>query len=92
MDKDEGIRILLMWFGYQRFQVSGITDDDRLWEIAELVGANTMTSQGRRIQLGKRLTEMDGYRVATGSNVGTTLTVVEPADGSKAAIFQLKRG
>ncbi len=88
MDKDEGLRTLLRWFGYQPFRVRNITDD-RLREIAELVGAFTLTSQGTRIQLGKRLTQMDGYQCATVPNLGATLTV-EHAEGSTAAVFQIQ--
>ena len=88
MDKDEGIRTLLRWFGYRRFRVRDIIDG-RLWEIAELVEANTPTVQGRRIQLGKRLTQMNGYQCASGPNLGATLTVVEFAEGSTAAVFKI---
>ena len=90
MDKDEAIRTLLGWFGYREFRVNGITDEDNLWEISELVGANTLTSQGRRIQLGKRLTEMDGYRCSTEPHLGAMLTV-ERAEGSRPAVFQIKQ-
>ena len=38
MDKAEGLRKLLSWFPDREFRVRDITDD-RLWEIAELVGA-----------------------------------------------------
>lgn len=88
MDKDEGIRTLLTWFGYRPFRVRDMIDDDRLWEIAELIGANTLTTQGRRIQLGKRLTQMNGYQCATAPNLGATLTV-EFAENSTPAVFQI---
>ena len=77
MDKDEGIRTLLRWFGNKPFRVNEVTDDDRLREIAELVGAFTKTTQGTRIQLGKRLTEMDGYKCSTAPNLGATLIAIK---------------
>ena len=88
MDEDEGIRTLLKWFGYRPFRVRDITDD-RLEEIRELIGSNTLTDQGRRIQLGKRLTQMNDYECATAPNLGATLTF-EYADGSTPAVFQIQ--
>ena len=88
MDKDEGIRTLLRWFGYRPFSVRDITDE-RLREIAELIGAFTKTTQGTRIRLGTRLTQMNGYQCATAPNLGATLTV-ERAEGSIAAVFQIQ--
>ena len=88
MDNDEGIRTLLRWFGYRPFSVRDITDE-RLREIAELTGAFTKTTQGTRIQLGKRLTQMNGYQCATAPNLGAALTV-EHAEGSIAAVFQIQ--
>ena len=73
MDQDEGIRTLLRWFGYRPFRISEISDE-RVQEMARLVGADTLTPQGRRIQLGKRLTAMDGYKCSTAPNLGATLT------------------
>ena len=87
MDKDESIRTLLTWFGNQPFRVRDITGD-RLREIAELVGAYTLTVHGIRIQLGKRLTQMNGYQCATAPNLGATMTV-ELAEGSTPAVFQI---
>ena len=75
LDKDEGIRTLLAWFGNRCFRVNKITDD-RLQEIAELIGAYTKTTQGTRIQLGKRLTAMNGYQCSTAPNLGATLTAI----------------
>ena len=88
MDMDEAIRTLLRWFGYRPFRTADIIDD-RLREIAELVGACTKTVQGTRIQMGKRLTQMDGYQCAAAPNLGATLTV-ERAGGSIAAVFQIQ--
>ena len=88
MDKDEAMHILLRWFGYRPFKVADITDE-RLPEIANLVGACTRTAQGTRIQLGKRLTRMDGYQCATVPNLGATMTV-ERAEGSIAAVFHIQ--
>ena len=87
MDRDEGIRTLLKWFGYGPFRVRDITDE-RLREIAELVGGFTLSTQGTRIQLGKRLTQMKGYQCSTTPNLGATLTV-ELAEGSTPAVFQI---
>lgn len=88
MDKAEGLRKLLSWFPDREFRVRDITDD-RLWEIAELIGANTLTTQGRRIQLGKRLTEMEGFHCTTETGLVAMLTV-EKADGSTPAVFQIR--
>ena len=88
MDRDEAIRTLLRWFGYRPFRTADITDN-RLREISELVGAYTKTVQGTRIQLGKRLTQMDGHQCGVPPNLGATLTV-EHADGSIAAVFQIQ--
>ena len=76
MDKDEGIRTLLAWFGNRCFRVNEITDD-RLQEIAEMVGVSTKTTQGTRTQLGKRLTAMHGYQCSTSPNLGATLTAIK---------------
>ena len=91
MDKDEGIRTLLMWFGNRRFRVNDITDD-RLQEIAELIGAFTKTTQGTRIQLGKRLTSMNDYKCSTAPNLGATLTAIEiPEDeDSRPGVYQIE--
>ena len=73
MDKDEAIHILLGWFGHKPFSISEMTDA-RVHEIARLVGADTLTSHGRRSQLGKQLTAMVDYRCSTTPNLGATLT------------------
>ena len=90
MDKDEAIRTLLRWFGYRTFRVRDITDDDRLREIAELVGAYTLTTQGTRTQLGKRFTQMDDYQCSAAPSLGATLTVIENAEDSTPGIYQIQ--
>ena len=89
MDKDEGIRTLVKWFEYRPFRVREISDG-RLREISKLIGADTRTNEGRRILLGKELTQMNGYECVSSPNLGATLTVVEFAEGSKAAVFQIQ--
>ena len=89
MDKDEGVRTLASWFGTREFRIKDIEDEDRLWEIAELIG-NTRGSHGRRSFLGKRLREMDGYSCAASGNRRLRLVVKERADGSKAAVYQVQ--
>ena len=88
MDKDEGIRTLLAWFGNRCFRVNEITDD-RLQEIAELIGAFTKTTQGTRTQLGKRLTAMNCYKCSTAPNLGATLKVIEIAEDSRPGVYRI---
>lgn len=86
-DKDEAIRKLLVWFGNGRFRVRNITDD-RLYEIAELLGAVADNSSRTRIMLGRKLTAMDGYRCSAGGNQGAMLTV-DRTDGVMPAVFEI---
>ena len=90
MDEDEGVRTLASWFGTREFRIRDIDDEDRLREIAELVGCNAPTSKGRRDQTGKRLTEMDGHSCAASGNRRLRLVVKERAAGSKAAVYQVQ--
>ena len=90
MDQDEGIRTLLRWFGYQRFRIEEITTEERVREIARLVGADTLTLHGTRTQLGKRLTAMSGYRCSTAPNLGATLIVIEVAEDSRPGVYQFQ--
>ena len=89
MDKDEGIRTLLQWFGYRRFRIEEIPDE-RIPEIARLVGADTLTLHGKRIQLGKRLTAMNGYKCSTAPNLGATLTAIEVPEDSRPGVYQIQ--
>ena len=60
MDKDEGIRTLLEWFGCRRFRIEEITDQG-MREIARLFGVDTPTLHGARSQLGKQLRAIRNY-------------------------------
>lgn len=75
MDEDGAIRTLLAWFGNERFRVNEISND-QLHEIAELLGVAKQTVQGTRMQLGKQLTKMDGYRCGTEPHKGATLVAI----------------
>ena len=90
MDIEEGIRTLASWFGNRQFTVADILGDDRIWDIVELIGANTLTPHGRRTQLGKRLAALDGRRCPINDNRDLMFCVIERANGSKAAIYQIR--
>ena len=90
MDVEEGIRTLASWFGNRQFAIADILGDDRMWEIAELMGANTLTPDGRRKQLGKRLARLDGRRCPINDNRALVFYVVNRASGSKAAVYQIQ--
>ena len=86
-DKPEVIRTLLRWFGHRAFRVNNIPAD-RLDEVTGLVGVNSYTVRGRRIQLGKRLRQMNGYAAP---GLGARLIVVKVADGKNPAVFQVQQ-
>ena len=90
MDMEEGIRTLASWFGSRQFTIADILGDDRMWEIVELMGANTLTPHGRRSQLGKRLSAMDGRRCPVNDGRSLVFCVVSQAAGSKAAVYQIR--
>ena len=89
MDKDEGIRTLLRWFGYRCFRIEEITDE-KIREIARLVGADTRTLHGTRIQLGKRLTAMSGYKCSTAPERGTTLKHIPTPEDTRPGVYQIQ--
>ena len=77
------------WFGNRRFSVHNI-DDHGILSQAEDMGLTSRFINGQRTQLGRILTEMNGsgYRIAPGHEV--RLAVIEFADDSKPAIYQLE--
>ena len=92
MDIEEGIRTLASWFGNRQFTVSDILGDERMWEIVELIGANTLTPHGRRSQLGKRLNALDGRKCPINGNRALMLCVIErvSGNGKRAAVYQIQ--
>ena len=80
MDKDEGIRTLWEWFEDRTFKIKDMSNE-KVQKIARLVEANGPTPHGRRVQLGKCLTAMVGYKCSTAPNLGATLTAARnPVD------------
>lgn len=89
VDQDAVIRTLLARFGDRRFQVSELTDA----QVARIVDpqGTRATHRGRRRLLSLILGKMDGYRCATDPYMGDKLTIVQTAESSREAIYQIQR-
>ena len=89
MDKDEAIRTLWRWFGNKCFRIECITDE-KVHDIAKLVGADTLTLHGMRSQLGKRLTEMHDYECKTAPEKGATLKHIPTPEDTRPGVYQIQ--
>ena len=89
MDKDEGIRTLWRWFGNKCFRMEEITDE-KIREIAMLVGADTSTLHGTRSLLGKRLTAMHDYECKTTPNKGAKLKHIPTPEDTRPGLYQIQ--
>ena len=96
VDQDAVIRTLFARFGDRRFQVSDLSVDQLAWVVDP---HGTKVARRRRSRplrpvlerlLNLILGKMDGYRCATEPNLGATLTVVEAAEGSREAVYQIQ--
>ena len=70
MDQDEGIRTLLRWFGYRPFRISELSDE-RVQEIARLVGAVTLTPPRQTHPVGQAAHGDGRLQVFDGSKLGS---------------------
>ena len=89
VDQDEVVRTLFGWFGYKQLQLADLTDA-QVTMVADLYGIRA-ARRGRRRLLVLILGKMDGYRCATETNLGDTLAIVRPSEGSREAIYQIQR-
>lgn len=89
MDKETGVRLLYRWFGNHEFQVNNI-DDPKIRTLAKYFDLGASTINGKRTQLGRVLSGMDGHYCPIGFNRVGTLVVVEPADDSASAAYQIQ--
>ena len=77
------------WFGYRPFRVRDLTDD-MVEELIPLVMGTGQSRIGKRTIIGRRLSELDGYRFSAGDNRRTVFIVNERASGSQAGIYQIQ--
>ena len=89
MDKDRGVRMLHRWFGDDPFQVRNV-NDTMVLALEEPFDMGARTVYGKRIQLGRVLSAMDGHRCRISDDRLGTFVVVEPADDSIPGTYQIQ--